>query len=724
MARVRRNREIKRIFTVTLAAFILIASDVFFVAVGKLHIRSNTDLTVYADTANIVTETTRALRGNIYDKYGNVIAQDRRTYNIVCVLSKDRPAVEGEIAYVQDKEHTAEVLSGILHMDQETILNYLNQDVYQTELGTGGRMLSQAVKEEIESYHLPGIEFTDSIQRLYPLGQFASNLVGYAQSDENGTAVGKMGIELYLDSYLSGSDGYRRYQVDKDGYVLPGMKETTVSAVNGYNVYLTLDEGIQNSLEQAMEITRKSFGADAVWGAAMEIKTGRVVAWGQYPSFDPNVLDITEFNNIGAQLPYEPGSTLKSFTWAAAINEGKYNSDAVTDGNSFCFSADSKNNPVRSYGANYGCIYNARNKTYGQIDFDHGLIYSLNTVAAAVQTENITPQIHLDYLKKFGFFSPVDTDGIPEQTGMLNFTWPSDRLALSYGQGSTVTMLQLLQAYSAIFSDGTMIKPYFVESVVDSYDSSRVIYQAETTVKGNPITEETARKVQGILERTVNDSDGTASGYRIPECKLIGKTGTTEWAENGIYTGKTISSIMAAMPAEDPQVIVYYAFRADYSPIAHVDTEAQQTFFRKVAMTYGFTDNPKDNRPAEPDEPVTTEIRTFTMPNLMNHSRTYAEEKLNDMDAEVVWLGDGNSIIDQYPSEGSKIVTGKRIFLLTDAAGIPLPDLTGWTRKDITALWAVSGFGFTIEGEGKCVSQSVPPGTIVNKSVQIKVKLE
>jgi penicillin-binding protein 2B len=725
--RKRKNYAVRNIIIVTLVLMVVISSNVFLVSVGQLHFLSGTDLSVYADNQNVVTETEQALRGEILDRNGNVIAQDNKTYNIVCILDSSRPSVGDDIAYVKDKEHTAEVLSSILKMDKQKILDYLSQDKYQTELGLGGRNLSKSVKDEIEATDLTGIEFTDSIQRVYPNNVFASNLIGYAQSDENGDTVGKMGLELYLDSYLKGTDGYRTYQVDKDGYVLPGMKEETVSAVNGNNVYLTLDSGIQSALEQSFQITEETFNADRAWGGAMEISTGKVIAWGQTPSYNPNTLeDIEDYTNIGAQTPYEPGSTLKTFTWAAAINEGVYDGNATADGNEFCFTSDSNNDPVQTYSTdNYGCIYNARKKQYGEIDLDHGLIYSLNTVAATIQTQYITPEIHLEYLKKFGFFSNVNTDGLPESSGLLNFTWPADKLSLSYGQGSTVTMLQLFQAYSAIFSDGTMVKPYFVDKIVDSYDSSNVVYQAETQVVGNPITADTAKQVQSIMYRVVNDEDGSARYYQIPECKIIAKTGTTQVADSSSdgnayeTSNKTIVSLMAALPADNPQVLVYYAFEADYNPNAHAETEAITSFLRKVAQTYGFS----DSNTSSSDEQTTQETVTVsTMPDLLNHTVDYASNKLSSTGCETIVLGDGNTVIDQFPKTDSSVVSGQRVFLLTDTNSFTMPDMTGWTRKDVSSLWAVTGYAFELSGEGTVTSQSISPGTVVTKGTTIQVE--
>jgi len=724
------NRMVRTIFMFTLAAILILGTNVFLVAIAKVHVRSGTDLSAYADSANTVTEVTKALRGNIYDRNGTIIAQDNRTYNIVCILDRNRPSIAGTVAYVEDKEGTAKILSDILKMDYQTVLDDLNLPVYQTELGNSGRNLSKDVKEKIMSYNLPGIEFTDSVQRAYPLGTFASYIVGFAQADDDGTLTGKMGVELYLNDYLSGTDGSRTYQADKDGYILPGMREDVKSAVNGNDVYLTLDEGIQNTMEQSFQITEDRFGASRIWGSVMEIKTGKILAWGQYPGFDPNTLDIEDYNNFGAQLPYEPGSTMKTFVWASAINEGKYDGTAAVYSGPFYYYSDADNNPYRVDPATqkyWGHIGNANNKNWGWTDYDHGLIYSSNVIAASVETALINPDTYLTYLKKFGFFSSVNTDGMREETGTLNFRWPGDKISLSYGQGSTVTMLQMLQAYSAVFGDGNMVRPYFIESIKDGYDSNKVIYQAETKITGTPITADTAKQLQSILYRVVNDSDGTARYYQIPECKIIGKTGTTQVAINGSYdSGTTITSLMAALPADNPQVIVYYAFEAPYDHYAHYYTEAITNLLRKVAMTYGFTTNADTSgTPVETAAATATptEIQTYDMPDLANHTLDYAQTKLDGMGTQLLVLGGGSTVIDQYPSQGSTVSTGQRVFLVTDTSSFTMPDMTGWTRKDVAALWAVTGFGFKISGEGTVTSQSVPAGTTVTKDTEIEVQL-
>ncbi|MGM9975465.1 MAG: penicillin-binding protein [Bulleidia sp.] len=722
----RRTKTVSRIMIITLVTIMLLVADVFCVAIGKVHPNSQTDLSPYVDSSNTVVEYTKAMRGNLYDRNGNVIAQDAKTYNIVCILDENRPSIDGEITYVKDKEATASALSKILLIDYDKVLALLSQDIYQTELGSAGRNLSKNTKDEIEALELPGIEFTDSIQRLYPNHTFASNLIGYAIADENGSTVGQMGLELYLDSYLAGQDGKRVYQVDKNGYVLPGMKEETVSAINGNDVYLTLDAGIQQALETAFKETEQKFNATSVWGGVMEIDTGKVIAWGQSPSFDPNSLDnITNYNNIGSQSAFEPGSTMKTFDWAAAINEGKYDGSALADGNEFCWTSDADNNPSKTSKENSmgACIYNASQKKWGTVTLDDGLVYSLNTVAATIETEYITPAVYEQYLQDFGFFQKVDTDGLPESAGIKQFTWPADKLSLSYGQGSTVTMLQMFQAYSAIFSDGTMVKPYFVESIRDPYDSSNVIYQAETDVTGNPITEETAQQIQSILYDVVNRSDGTARFYKIPECELMGKTGTAEVAGNdGKYeAGRNIASVMLAMPADDPKVLVYYAFDAAYTVQMATYTEPQKSLLRKIAQVYGFSGDSSSVTAVTTDQNKDVELVETQMPSLLNHTVDYSVKQLDGSNTQLTVLGGGRNVIDQYPKTSDTLTTGDRVFLLTDTSSFEMPDLTGWTRKDVAALWSITGFGFELSGEGVVTSQSVPAGTVVTKGTVIQV---
>ncbi len=725
------NLMIKLLFFITLVFTLIIAANVFLVSVFKIHIHSGKNLEIYASNTNLVNEKILSRRGYIFDKYGNVIAQDAQTYNIICYIDKERYTAKKEPAHVVDPVLTAKVLSSILDMDEMKIYALLTptDNRTQTELGTKGRNLTKQQKEAIEEYGLPGIGFTKSVQRSYPMGNFASYLIGYSQSDETGHTVGKMGLELFLDDELTGTDGTRSYQSDKDGYILPGMKSEETPSVNGNDVVLTLDKDIQESLETSFKMTHELFNVEKIWGAVVEIDTGKILAWGQDPSFDPNVREIDDYTNYGSQMPYEAGSTMKAFTYAAAIDSGVYQPDTLVDSTDFCYGAKGRTpyrvscNDTRKIDTP---ITNAGYRDWGMITYDMGLVYSSNVVTSSILTNLMSEKTYEEYLDKFGFFKKVNSYGIAEYSnvGVKNFTWPRDKLAMTYGQGSTFTMLQILQAYTSIFSDGTMVKPYYIDQIKNPYNGE-VLYQAQREVVGNPIKESTALKVQQLMYDAANMDVGTAKYYRIDETSIIAKTGTAQISSGGSYTtAKTISSVMIALPAEDPKYMVYYAFENEYDKNAHAKTEPVKALIQKVAQTYNLSSSIEKAQENNGSDIDNIEKRVTSMPSLINHSLEYANQKLEGSYADVFVFGSGNEVIMQYPDANSILTINSKVFLLTDNNSILMPDMIGWTRKDVTGFWSLTDIAVRLDGYGRVVSQSIPPNTNITKENEIEVKLE
>lgn len=720
----RSNRMLLVIGSILFLTAVMVVVNVFFVAIMGVHMRSGTDVKIYADSSNMVNEVKRSNRGFIYDRNGTIIAQDNQTYNLKAILSSSRPSRPNEVAYVQDPLYTSRILAPILDMDEEVLFKLLTSTSYETEIGTKGRNLSKEKKEEIEALKLPGIEFSKATQRYYPLGVFASNLIGFAQQDENGKAVGKMGIELIYDEMLTGTDGYRKFQADKFNYILPGVQVDEKSAVNGQDVYLTLDRSIQEALEQAFKETYERFHSDRAWGAVMEVDTGKMLAWGQSPSFNPNSLENVEYNNFGAQLPYEPGSTLKVFTYAAAMDAGVYDGSKMVDSSDFYYSLKNGYYARRvSKDDNYvGKIVNASSKNWGTISYDDGLIYSSNTLIANLLTNELDPDVFEQYLDKFGFFKKVDTDGIADAEGKKQATYASDKLSLGFGQSSTVTTLQLMQAFSAIFSDGTMVKPYFVEQVRDAY-SKEISYQAQTEVVGNPIKPSSAKQIQELMGKVINVDYGTGKYYQVPNVDLIGKTGTAQVSRDNSYeTGYTIASVILGFPADDPKIMIYYAFEGEWDRLAHVDTDAVRGLIRKVSLTYNLTN--QQTNPSTQDTPTISEVKQYEMPALTNHTLDYVSMKLDGYQMDTHILGSGNEVIAQFPKEGSNIVSGQKIFLLTDPSQFLMPDLYGWTRTELTGFWSITGVSLTMDGYGAVISQSVPANSSISSQTHINVNLE
>lgn len=714
------NNRLKIVYFLALTFVLVCIVNVFIVSIFKVHVRSNTSLEPYIESVSLVSEKIYAKRGNIYDTNGQIVAQDERTYDIICYLDDSRKIGNKE-DFVKDPLFTAQVLAVYLDMDQADIYYYLtyNPNLYQTELGLKGRNLSEETKDAIENYEgLQGIGFKESNRRIYNQGKnFAPYLIGFAQSDEQGKLVGKMGLEYYLNDELSGIDGKHIYQQDKYGYILNGMKEEIYPATNGYDVYTTIDTSIQQALQTAFDDVESQNNASKAWGAVVEIESGKILAWGQTPSFDPNVLDIENYNNMGSQVPYEPGSVMKSFIYAAAMDLDVYNGTTTFDSSPYCYLSNG-NNPYRSYGSNLGCISNAAGKTWGTIELDYGLIYSSNVATSTLLSDYVGTDRYSEYLEKFGFFQNVETDGIGEVPGIKHYTWPSEKLSLTYGQGSSVTMLQLLQAYTAIFGNGEMVKPYYIDKIVDS-DSNEIIYSGNRTVVSKPIKESTARQMQALLERVVSDKAGTAKYYAVDEVDIIAKTGTSEIVEgSGYNSDDSITSVMLAFPANNPQYMIYFAYVSPYDYYNHTFSTPIKDLIRRTAILTDVGYKANQNQ-------INNTITKDVMPNLVGKSSYEAVDLLkNKYNTDVVVIGNGDKVLKQYPENGEDVYSKSKAFIVTDTDNIELPDFTGWTRKEVIIYWRLSNIAIQMEDYGVAYEQSLPKGTIVNKYSEIIVKFK
>ena len=716
----RSNRQLRFLYGLMLAVTFLVIVNVFLVTVFKVHIRSNTSLEGYISSVSNVEERIFASRGNIYDEEGEILAQDVKTYDIICYLDPDRLSSGNEVAYVDNPAFTARALAPILEMEEADIYDILtsNTGLYQIELGAAGRNISEEQKNAIEAIEgLHGIGFRNSYKRYYPYGEtVCPQLVGFAQSDNTGKLVGKLGIESYLNDELSGTDGYHSYQRDKYGYILPGMFDETKDAVNGYDVYLTLDVSIQEALNTALNTTMEFKAASRAWGAVVEVKTGRILAWGQTPSFNPNQLTSDDVQvNFGSQLAYEPGSVMKSIIYSAAMDLGVYDGEATFDSSPYCYTGTGD----RTYsGDGFGCIHNVSDLDWGNIPLDYGLIYSSNVATATLLSQYVGVSRFEDYIHRYHLYENVNTDGIDEIPGYTNYGLsPVDNITASYGQGSSTTMLQLLQAYTAIFGNGEMVKPYFIDRIVDP-NTNTVVYQGNRKVVSTPIRKSTASQMQDLLRRVVADPEGTCRHYAAKTVEVMGKTGTGEIPLDGGYSeNENIISCMLGFPYGDPEYMVYFAYVSPMTLYYNYDIKPIPDLIDRIALLENLVINEEDMGKAE------KYIHHYDMPNLRSMSVSDAKETLEDIDMNVVIIGDGNEIVDQYPEEKEDIYTGENIFLLTEGRNISLPDFTGWTRKDIIHYWNMSKLPITMDGYGVAYEQSVSPNSIVDGSEEIIVRL-
>lgn len=728
----RANRTLSRIIVICTIATCLVLSNVLYTMVTKAHFRSGIGVMTYG-RASEESRTLTASRGYIYDRNQEIIAQDEDTYTIFAILDASHTGIGNTPDYVIDAKLTAEKLAPILGMEVEDVLGYLERAQaaggYQTEFGTKGKNLSTTVKETIDALELPGIAFSKSSQRFYPVGKFASNLIGYAQYD--GTEkriVGKMGLEAYLDEYLTGTDGVERYQKTAGGTILPGTKHVESQAVDGNDVYLTLDKNVQVALEKCMEDTMKAFNSQRAWGVIMEVETGRVLGYSAYPTFDLNERNVEEYLDVPSAYLYEPGSVMKAFTYAAAIDSGNFPYDTLYNSGTFNLGIDANGNAFRSntYNKDFGRIMDALGKDYGTLSFESGFMHSSNIAICELMTKYLPPEIFEDYLDRFGFFKPVGMEGVEasEQSGVKNYTYPIEKLSTGFGQGSSVTAMQMVQAYSALFNDGKMVKPYIIDKVVNSYTGD-IIEENSTEVIGEPISKETADKMRELMYDVVNgkDDNGTGTGYyrfNMDDIAVIGKTGTGEIATNGKYGSETyVNSFMGAAPYDDPKVMMYYVFES--GDIKYSEGSYFKSAFRQALIALGITG---DSSSSTKDDNSYSSWQEFSMPGLINHSLDYASDKMISMNVNKVIIGDGSGIIKQYPEEGNSVITNQNVFLLTDGTNITMPDMKGWSRKDAAQFSTITGIPITIAGSGTVNEQSIAAGTAITTESDIQITLK
>jgi penicillin-binding protein 2B len=675
------------------------------------HLISGADVKKWAENRGVEEKVISAVRGNIYDRNGEVIAKDSYTYTIVAYLNKSRyDEVNDKPAYVVDKEATAKKLAPILDMKESTILSYLNKtNLYQTYLGPKGKGLDLATKEKIEKLNLPGIEFESVVSRFYPNGVFASSTIGYATYDEKeNRMVGKLGVEATYDDELKGTDGVEKVQVDNNGYVKKVI--SSKPAVNGDDVYLTIDNNIQRIVESNMDEMLNSNPADFALAVVTDAKTNEVLAVSNRPTFDPNKLNIKDFNNPFVSLQFEPGSTMKTFTYAAAMDSGEYNGSAKY------YSGPAA---IKENGVVVQTVHNYENYNWGTISYDEGYMRSSNTGIVNLFEHYLKTSTFESYMSKFKFYQKTNIEIAGESSGQKVMNRKQEIYTSGFGQASSITPVQLMQAFSAITNEGKEMKPYITEKIVSS--AGEIIKEFKPTQVATPIKASTAKKMLKLMTKVVEDERGTGyKWYRLSDYTVAGKTGTAEYVVNGKYaTCETCyyTSFLMTAPASNPKVNIYLVTKHDTYPTY----AARSKFIKNVASnTLAYLNVKSDKKSTT----TTKEVNIFNLESFINKSVVYAKNKLNTNNIKYVILGNGKIIQNQEPLPYSDISSNQKIFLLTNAKSYQMIDLTGYSKADVLKLTSLLNLKVTIKGEGYVYKQSINVGTTLTDKHSLTVYLK
>lgn len=659
---------------------------------------------------NILEEVILPNRGTIYDRKGNALAQDVSSYTLIAYLDSSRSEGSKTLRHVQDKEATALALSKHIDTSYERILELLNKDLYQVEFGTGGKNLSQLKMEEIKNLNLPGIDFIKSTKRYYPNGDFASYLLGYTKNkiddDGNTWIKGELGIEGYYNEALTGKSGYITYEKDGRGNKIANSNEYKKDAVDGANIYLTMDNSVQLFVENAVKDTQKKSKAEWVVLAVMNAKTGEILGYSSTPSFDPNIRNLTNYMDPLVSYAYEPGSTMKTFSYMCAIESGRYDGNATfMSGSKTYASVKNENDKVT--------IKDWNGRGWGKITFDHGYAMSSNIGVATLLDEVITKKELADCYAKYGFGKVTGVTLKQELGGDVKFTYDVEAATAAYGQGITVTPIQMLQGLTAVANDGILLKPYVVSSVVSS--SGEVLEKYDRTEIGRVASKKTTDKIKELMKSVVckDPAQGTGYAYYMEGYDLIGKTGTASiWDyKTGKYmTGNSdyIYSFSGLYPGDNPELILYMAVKRPKDSANYL-APAIKDIVVNLSKYFNIDETNKNN-----DGYL---IDNFTNQNTLEVKREAEKNKL-----KVLVLGTGNKIINQYPSSGITLYEGNTLVLLTNAYDKTMIDFLGMSYKDANQILQFMGVKYKLEGYGYVWEQNIPAGSKIEQDVLLKLK--
>ena len=657
------------------------------------------NLTEFADSRNTVTETLYASRGDIYDIHGEVLAKNVNSYTLIAYLSESRTTDPNNPQHVVDKEATAKALSETLGMDYDYALSRLNvEGAYQVEFGVAGRDLSENDKVAIEALDLPGIGFISGSKRYYKQGSAASYIIGYARGNDDGEIVGEMGIESYYNEELKGTDGEKMYAKDGAGYQM-GDAYYTIEPISGSDIYLTLDSQIQLILEDAL--SKLEADNEFSWATitVMDANTGAIVGSASSPDFNPNTLEgLTNYVNPLVGYTYEPGSTMKIFSWLAAMENGVY------DGEEEFLSGS-----VQIEGAT---IYDFNREGWGTINFDTGFAYSSNVGATylALKVGNVKLR---EFYESLGFGEKTGIELPGEETGVLRMTYESELASASFGQGITTTPIQTLQALSILTNDGVMLKPYIVDKIVD--ENGEVTYEGRRTELGRKVSSESIKKINELMYDVVYN--GLSKMWQPNNVTLAGKTGTAQIASptGGYLTGDInyIRSFVGVFPYEDPEYIIYASVKqidGGAAALASVLTDAVESIANYANITN-----------TESDIDIS---KIINLSNYMSSNIETTTEELEKQNLKVIKLGNGNVIINQYPLKGTKVLAGSKVFLLTDNNEYTMPDITGWSSSEVMSFCNLIGLNYTFSGYGIVKRFNLLVGEIIDLTKTLEITLE
>ena len=620
---------------VVLLSIILIYFIALFIRLAYLQIFNSGTLVDRAESLWSRNLPIEGQRGIIYDRNHDAIVENEVAPSVIVI---PKP--------VTDVDRTSEVLAEVLEVSVEEAKRHVTHGVSIERIQPEGRKLSLEQVQAIQEANLDGVYLVNDVKRSYPYGNLLAQTIGFTGIDNQGIT----GLEYVYNDYLMGENGVWKYFSDAKGNSLPQFSDDYAPASRGLDIELTIDLHLQEILEREFDNAVAKYDPDQMIGIIMDPNTGEILAMASRPTYDPeNYQDYDQeiFNrNLPIWSTYEPGSTFKIVTFSAALEEGVMKLED------------------RFFDPGYAIVDGVRIRDWKA--GGHGDQSMLEVIMNSCNPgfielgQRLGKEKLFEYIRAYGFNEKTGVDMLGESQGIIFNPDNIGNVELatsSFGQGNSVTPIQLVTAVSAAVNGGNLMQPYIVKRMLHPY-TNEVLYEREPSIKRRVISEETSETMRYALEMV--GAQGSGKGAYIDGYRVGGKTGTAQKAKDGAYiSGEYILSFVGIAPMDDPQLVVYVAIDNPKNTVQYGGVVAAPIARSILAEALPYIGvEPREEQIEK--KYLWTDTKYVTVPDFVGKEPKEIESSYL---YNIEYHGEGTKVISQQPAAFSRTIEGGTVRL-------------------------------------------------------------